>query len=92
MEFLLIWIKMEDQETRARCRPGQIGEVCVKSSNLMAGYLNREKETKDNFDADGFGRSEDLGYYDNGGDLYFVDSVAHWYTELPLGDAIQLCQ
>ena len=71
----MVSFKIEDTETRARCRPGQIGEICVKNSYLMAGYLNREKETKDYFDEEGFGRSGDLGYYDNDGDLFFVDRI-----------------
>ena len=59
----------------ANCGPNEIGEICLKTPNMMLGYLNRPEETKKYFDMDGFGRSGDLGYYDKDGKIYYVDRI-----------------
>ena len=60
-------------ETSDRCGPNEIGEICIKSHSMMKGYLNRPKENKEYFDFEGFGHSGDMGYYDEKGDLFYVD-------------------
>ena len=40
------------------------GEVCMRGRNIMMGYLDNEKATKDTIDADGFLHSGDLGKID----------------------------
>ena len=42
---------------------GEIGEICVKNSYQMKGYLKREDATADFFSSDGFSHTGDLGYY-----------------------------
>ncbi len=49
-----------------------IGEVIVKGDNVMKGYLNREKETKEAI-VKGWLHTGDLGYIDEDGYLYIVD-------------------
>ena len=41
----------------------------------MTGYLNRPMETDQYFDSDGFGRSGDLGYFDDNGNIFYVDRI-----------------
>jgi long-chain-fatty-acid--CoA ligase ACSBG len=40
------------------------GEVCMRGRNIMMGYLDNEKATKDTIDADCFLHSGDLGKID----------------------------
>ena len=41
----------------------------------MLGYLNRPKETNEYIDFEGFGHTGDIGYYDENGDIYYVDRL-----------------
>ena len=61
--------------TGERCRPGEEGEICVKSPSMMLCYLNREKETEEYFDFEGFGHTGDIGYYTEEGDIYYTDRL-----------------
>lgn len=58
-----------DPETGATLPPGELGEICVRGYSLMQGLYKRERE--DVFDADGFYRTGDAGFFDAGGVLYF---------------------
>jgi long-subunit acyl-CoA synthetase (AMP-forming) len=40
----------------------QHGEVCLRGPNIMLGYLDNEKATKEAFTEDGFLRTGDIGY------------------------------
>jgi len=51
---------------------GEVGEVCVRSSTLMAGYLNLPAETTAALEG-GWLRTGDLGRFDEDGYLYLVD-------------------
>lgn len=53
---------------------GEIGEVCVRGPQVMAGYWNKPKETEAAF-VDGFVRTGDLGRFDEQGRLYIVDRL-----------------
>lgn len=68
-------VKIEDPDTGKRCKPNQLGEICVKSPYLMQKYLQRPRETEEYFDFEGFGHTGDLGYYDNEGNIFFVDRI-----------------
>ncbi len=41
----------------------------------MLGYLKKPKETKNFFDKDGFAHTGDLVFYDENGDIYYVDRM-----------------
>jgi long-subunit acyl-CoA synthetase (AMP-forming) len=49
-----------------------LGEIHIRSPNLMKGYLNNEKATSEAFTADGWIRSGDVGYVKEGR-WYVVD-------------------
>jgi acyl-CoA synthetase (AMP-forming)/AMP-acid ligase II len=54
--------------------PGETGEVCARSGNIMKEYWNRPEQTDKAF-ADGWFHSGDAGYLDKLGYLYLVDRV-----------------
>jgi acyl-CoA synthetase (AMP-forming)/AMP-acid ligase II len=56
--------------------PGQAGEVVGRSTNMMAGYLNRPDDTAAmvlRLDGKVFFRSGDIGRFDDDGFLYLLD-------------------
>ncbi len=58
-------------------RPGQVGEIRgLCPHGMMLGYLvPRGEEEVRYVDPDGFGRTGDLGRYDNEGNLFYVDRM-----------------
>ena len=66
---------MVDPDTSKICGPGQIGELHLKGKSMMIGYLNRPEETDKYFDPEGFGRSGDIGYYNENGHIIYVDRI-----------------
>ncbi|MBR7538675.1 AMP-binding protein, partial [Mycobacterium tuberculosis] len=42
----------------------EVGEICIRGPQVMAGYWNRPDETAKVMTADGFFRSGDMGYMD----------------------------
>jgi len=53
---------------------GEVGEVCVRGSNVMSGYLNNDHETAKTI-RDGWLHTGDLGKTDADGYLYIVDRL-----------------
>ena len=56
-------------ETLERCRENEIGEIWIKGASITKGYLNKEKETKENFQA--YIKSTEEGPFLRTGDLGF---------------------
>ena len=54
------------------CPTGVVGEVAVRGRNVMAGYWNKPAETAAAI-VEGRYRTGDLGYLDDGGNLFLVD-------------------
>ena len=54
------------------CDVGEAGEIYVQGPNIMRGYWNRNEETA-NALVDGWYRSGDVAYADDGGYLFVVD-------------------
>jgi acyl-CoA synthetase (AMP-forming)/AMP-acid ligase II len=53
---------------------GEPGEIWVRGANIMAGYWNRDEETRAAL-ADGWYHSGDMAYADSDGYLYVVDRL-----------------
>jgi acyl-CoA synthetase (AMP-forming)/AMP-acid ligase II len=49
------------------------GEIWIRGPNTIEGYYKAPDLTKENFSADGFWKSGDIGYMDNAGYVYLVD-------------------
>ncbi|SIR14551.1 long-chain acyl-CoA synthetase [Rhizobium sp. RU35A] len=52
---------------------GEVGEICIRGPQVMAGYWNRPDETAKAMTADGYFRSGDMGYMDARGYIKIVD-------------------
>jgi acyl-CoA synthetase (AMP-forming)/AMP-acid ligase II len=61
--------KVVDPESGRALAPGELGELCVRGPALMQALHKRERE--ETFDADGFYRTGDAGFFDERGLLHF---------------------
>ena len=52
---------------------GEVGEICIRGPQVMAGYWNRPDETAKVMTRDGFFRSGDMGFMDENGYVKIVD-------------------
>lgn len=52
---------------------GEIGEICIKGPQVMAGYYNRPEETAKVMTNDGFFKTGDLGFMTEDGFIKIVD-------------------
>lgn len=52
---------------------GDVGEICIRGPQVMAGYWNRPDETKKVMTDDGFFKSGDMGFIDEKGFVKIVD-------------------
>jgi len=52
---------------------GDVGEICIRGPQVMAGYWNRPDETAKVMTPDGFFRTGDMGYMDRQGYVKIVD-------------------
>jgi acyl-CoA synthetase (AMP-forming)/AMP-acid ligase II len=54
---------------------GEVGEIWVKSPQVMKGYWNNQKATDESINADGWFKTGDAGYKDDDGYIYIHDRV-----------------
>lgn len=60
------------REDGGMAAPGEVGEICVRGPNVMAGYYKMPEHT-DYAIVDGWMHTGDLGYFDEDGHGYIVD-------------------
>ncbi|CAH2090448.1 unnamed protein product [Euphydryas editha] len=53
--------------------PHQSGELCLRGPQIMKGYWNNEKATKETIDSEGWLHTGDVAYYDDDHYFYIVD-------------------
>jgi long-chain acyl-CoA synthetase len=61
----------DDQDTDLAI--GEVGEICIRGPQVMAGYWNRPDETAKVMSADGYFRTGDIGRMDERGYVTIVD-------------------
>ncbi|MFY9262479.1 MAG: AMP-binding protein [Actinomycetaceae bacterium] len=60
-------VKIVDQDNPERIvEPGEIGEICARGPQIFQGYLGNDEETAEVLSEDGWFRTGDLGYWDDG--------------------------
>ncbi|KAG5672098.1 hypothetical protein PVAND_002253 [Polypedilum vanderplanki] len=67
-------VKVDDPEFKG-LGPNQSGEVLVRGPNIMIGYHNNEKATKETITPDGWLRTGDVGYYDENQEFFITDRL-----------------
>lgn len=55
--------------------PNQIGELCIKGSLVMMGYMNDVKATNSAIDNDGWLHTGDVSYYDQDLQFFIIDRI-----------------
>lgn len=67
-------LRIVDPETGADCEDGAVGEVLIRSAQVMVGYWNRPDATAEAITADGWFHSGDAGFLRDGR-LYLHDRI-----------------
>jgi len=67
--------RIVDPETGKDLGLGEDGEIWVRGPQVMPGYLNNEKATKDTIDDEGWLHTGDIGHVDADGHFTIVDRL-----------------
>ena len=68
-------VRVVDPVTLEDVKPGERGEIWLRSAQAMRGYLNQPQATAATKTADGWIRSGDIGRADDAGFVYVLDRV-----------------
>jgi long-chain acyl-CoA synthetase len=68
-------VRIVDPDSLVELGPDEVGEIWIRSPQVMKGYWNLPDETAKAITADGWFRSGDAGYVDVDGYLYIHDRV-----------------
>ncbi|KAJ7294796.1 hypothetical protein O6H91_Y231900 [Diphasiastrum complanatum] len=67
--------KIVDPETGVSLSYNQPGEICIRGSQVMKGYLNDPESTSLTLEKDGWLHTGDIGYIDQDEEVFIVDRV-----------------
>ena len=73
--FTGIELRIVDSETAKDVPLGEVGEIWIRSRQVMKGYWNMPEETAKSSDKGQWFRSGDAGYFDKDGYVYIFDRV-----------------
>ncbi|XP_044477449.1 4-coumarate--CoA ligase 2-like [Mangifera indica] len=68
-------LKVIDPETGCALPRNQPGEICIRGSQIMKGYLNDVEATASTIDVEGWLHTGDIGYVDDDDEVFIVDRV-----------------
>ncbi|XP_038698168.1 4-coumarate--CoA ligase 2-like [Tripterygium wilfordii] len=68
-------LKVIDPETGCSLNYNQSGEICIRGSQIMKGYLNDPEATASTTDVEGWLHTGDIGYVDDDEEVFIVDRV-----------------
>ncbi len=68
-------LRIVDNDTGGDTAQGEVGEIWVRSRQVMKGYWNMPEETEKSVTSDGWFKTGDAGYLDADGYLYIHDRV-----------------
>ncbi|XWS58751.1 hypothetical protein CRYUN_Cryun08bG0060800 [Craigia yunnanensis] len=68
-------LKVIDPETGCSLGYNQPGEICIRGSQIMKGYLNDSTATASTIDVEGWLHTGDIGYVDEDDEIFIVDRV-----------------
>lgn len=68
-------VKIIDPDTGAEQPLGKPGEILAKGPQVVMGYLNNEKATRETFDSDGYLHTGDMGVLDSEGFITITDRI-----------------
>ncbi len=68
-------VKIVDPDSGRECEVNEPGEIWARGPQIVMGYLNNEKATRETFDKDGFLHTGDIGVIDREGLIWITDRL-----------------
>nr|AID51448.1 4-coumaroyl:CoA-ligase [Astragalus membranaceus]UWV84637.1 4-coumaroyl:CoA-ligase [Astragalus mongholicus] len=68
-------MKIVDTDTGASLPKNKPGEICIRGTKVMKGYLNDPEATKRTIDQEGWLHTGDIGFIDDDDELFIVDRL-----------------
>jgi acyl-CoA synthetase (AMP-forming)/AMP-acid ligase II len=68
-------VRLVDPDTGKDAASGERGEIWIRGLNVMKGYRNNEKATRETIDSEGWLHTGDVGVVDERGNFFVVDRL-----------------